>query len=90
VNENKNLPAKRFKSSGVEVSVWKNEGKEGSVFFTVSLQRSYKDKEGNWQSTASLRKSDLLVASHLLEKAYDFIDEQSGSGNSDNVEELVP
>ncbi len=77
-NENKgNVPEKRFSTGAIRATIWKNSGvskKGDSVEFnTITLQRSYKDKEGNWQSTANLRINDLPKASLVLQKAYEYL-----------------
>jgi hypothetical protein len=72
-----NMPEKRFSTGAINATVWQNEGKskagEAVNFRTVSLQRRYKDKDGNWQSTNNLRINDLPRASLVLQKAYEFI-----------------
>jgi len=72
-----NLPEKKFRAGAVSSTVWLNKGttKEGkeTEYRTISVERSYTDKEGNWQSTNSFRTSDLPRASLVLQKAYEFI-----------------
>lgn len=69
-------PEKKFIAGAINASVWKNEGKNKKgeqVFFrTVSLQRRYQDKDGNWQNTNSMRINDLPKASLVLNKAYEY------------------
>lgn len=71
------LPEKKFSTGAIQVSVWKNEGtsKDGQKkeFRTISLQRRYADKEGNWKSTNSFRINDLPKAALALTKAYEYI-----------------
>ncbi len=67
------VPIKKFSVGGVQVAIWENEGKEGTQFNSVSLDRRYMDKEGNWQSTNSLKKNDLPKAILALQKAYEYI-----------------
>lgn len=70
-------PVKRFSTGGIVVAVWKNRGTstqgEETTFQTVSLERRYKDKDGQWQSTGSLRANDVPKASLLLGKAYEYL-----------------
>jgi len=73
----KNKPAKNFKAGAVRATVWSNpttndDGTEGS-YNTVALERSYKDKNGAWQTTNSLRVNDVPKALLVLNKAYEFI-----------------
>jgi len=71
----KNMPEKKFRAGPVVATVWENDGqtKEGqSVSYrTVSFERSYKDKNNEWQTTNSLRINDLPKAILVLTKAYE-------------------
>ena len=66
--------------SVLEVSVWLNEVKldndDTIEVHAVSLKRSYK-RDGEWETPdkLSLRQQDLLAAAHLLQKAYEFCQE---------------
>ncbi|MBT5022004.1 hypothetical protein HOK51_10240 [Candidatus Woesearchaeota archaeon] len=69
-------PLKRFKIGAINASIWSNIGqKDGKEFEfkTVSFERRYKDKDGEWKSTSSLRPSDLPKASLVLNKAFEYI-----------------
>jgi hypothetical protein len=72
-----NRPVKAFRSGTVQVSIWENESltDEGQVqsFKTVSFDRRYKDKSGEWKSSNSLRANDLPKATLLLNKAYEYL-----------------
>ena len=72
-----NKPERKFRAGAISATVWLNQGqnKEGepTEYNTISIERSYKDKEGNWQSTNSLRKNDLPKASLVLQKAYEHL-----------------
>jgi len=76
-NVSSNQPEAKFNAGAVSATIWKNEfsGKDGQKgsYHTVSLQRSYKDKQGNWQNTSSLRINDLPKAQLVLAKAYEFL-----------------
>jgi len=77
INIDKNSPEKRFRASPVSATVWSNEIKtktgELAIFRTITLERSYKDKEGLWKNTNSLRVTDLPKAVLVLQKAYEHI-----------------
>ena len=72
-----NIPEKKFSTGGLTATVWENQGKskEGNdvSFKTVSFQRRYMDKNGEWQSTSTLRVNDLPKASLVLQKAYEYL-----------------
>lgn len=63
----------------IEVAVWANEqqGTNGTfTTYSVTLKRSYLDKEEKWQTNASFRGHDLPVVMHALHKAYEWIMEK--------------
>jgi hypothetical protein len=72
-----NKPEKKFRAGAIQAAVWRNEGqdKDGQKtnFATISMERGYKDKEGNWKSTTSLRINDLPRAALALTKAYEYL-----------------
>ena len=68
MSENK-MPVKKFRANGVVLSVWENEGSKGP-FHTFTMQRVYKDSEGNWKTSTTLRNSDLPVLADLCVKAF--------------------
>ena len=76
IGKTKNLPVKKFKAGPIYATVWKNQiakdGKE-SEYMTVSFERRYMDKNGEFGSTSSLRLNDLPKASLVLQKVYEFI-----------------
>ena len=37
-------PAESFRAGGVKATVWENKTKDDSVYFSVTLTRSYKDR----------------------------------------------
>lgn len=77
-NENTgNKPEKKFRAGAISATVWQNKGQkangEETEYRTISIERSYLDKQGKWQSTNSLRINDLPKASLALQKAYEFL-----------------
>ena len=40
----------------ITAAIWRNENAEGRGFYSVTVQRSYKDAEGNWKSSDSLQR----------------------------------
>ncbi len=71
-----NQPEKKFRAGPISAAIWKNKSqKDGKdfEFHTISIGRSYKDKDGHWKNSASLRISDLPKASLVLNKAYEHL-----------------
>ena len=71
------LPEKKFSTGAISATIWKNTGVrktgEETEFKTINIQRRYRDKEGNWQSTNSLRIGDLPKAVLVLNKAFEYL-----------------
>ncbi len=83
-------PIKKFSVGGVQVAVWENQSKEGNQFYTVSLDRRYKDKDDEWKSSNSFKKNDLPKAVLALQKAYEFLAlKEPEIGSQEHEKELV-
>ena len=76
-NVSGNIPEKKFSTGGLTATVWENQGKSKDgldvSYRTVSFQRRYMDKNGDWQSTNTLRINDLPKASLVLQKAFEYL-----------------
>jgi len=69
-SDKKSAPVHSERVGGVKVSTWENKSKEGVSFYTVSMQRSYKD--GNdWKNTDSYRINDLPKLILAIQKTYE-------------------
>lgn len=62
-------------SGGLNVAIWKQRNDAGIDHYSVKLERRYKDGNGNFQSTQSLREDDVLRAAKLLGAADDWIEQ---------------
>ncbi|MBR9701092.1 hypothetical protein GOV11_04470 [Candidatus Woesearchaeota archaeon] len=74
---NARMPVKSFRSGAINVAIWENTStvKDGqqATFYTISLERRYKDRDDTWKSTPSLRVNDLPKATLILQKAYEYL-----------------
>jgi hypothetical protein len=72
-----NLPERKFRAGAVSATVWLNKGQktngEESEYNTISIERSYTDKDGKWQSTNTMRVADLPKVLVVIQKAYESI-----------------
>ena len=71
--EEVNAPVRKFKAGAVFAAIWSNKGQNDGEYKTISLERRYTDKEGNWKSTTSFRANDLPKVQLVMQKAYEFI-----------------
>jgi hypothetical protein len=67
-------PAYKFKIGLITATIWDNDG-----FYSVDLSRSYKNNEGQWQSTTSYGHSDLLNIAKSAERAENWIARQANA-----------
>ena len=71
-----NKPIETIRHEGLKATIWDNSSDEGP-FFTATLSRTFKDKDGNYKDSNSYSPSNLLVASHIAQKAFDRIDDRT-------------
>ena len=62
-------PIKEFKAGPIRAAIWENATDKGK-FHTVTLSRSYKGDDGEWNSTNNFRINDLPKAELVLRRAY--------------------
>ena len=88
-----NKPIKRFSDRLLSVCIWKNKGTsrdgEDTEFHTVSVSRGYKDRNGEFKNTNSLRPDDLPALRELLTQAEDFLNEGASEMEDEIIEEVL-
>jgi hypothetical protein len=81
-----NKPTEKFRAGNVTATVWENKGKtkDGKEysFFSVSVERNFKNDKDEWKSTNSFMKNDLPKLSLVVAKAFEHL-----SLNKDDKEE---
>jgi hypothetical protein len=89
-NNQKNLPEKKFSAGGIVASVWSNmrtvNGQQRELK-SVSIERRYKDADGEWKSSASFSVNQLPLAKFVLDQAYEYILTARQQANDPGVEE---
>jgi len=87
--EEKQKPNKKFKAGAVSAAVWANEmkdrqGKRFSVY-TVAFERNYKDRDGNWKSTNSMRINDIPKLQLVAHEAYEYLVRKGSEDNGNGI-----
>lgn len=78
-----NKPAHQIRSGVIRAAIWLNVSeKTGETWFTVTVTRSYRDKE-QLKDTSTFRRDDLPTVSKLVEMAFNWIWEQSAPSDSE-------
>lgn len=68
MSDNK-LPVLRLEDFPVKLAVWENQ-QDKFVSYSAKIQRSFKDRDGHWQSTDYLQDGDWPKAAALLMEAW--------------------
>jgi hypothetical protein len=66
---NTTKPAAKVTMYPITAAIWRNETAKGAAY-SVTIQRSYKNAEGEWKSSDSLNEGDLLLAAKVLDLAH--------------------
>ncbi|TWT35192.1 hypothetical protein KOR34_00800 [Posidoniimonas corsicana] len=61
----KNAPVDRVRLGRISAAIWKQTAGDGKTFYNFTIERSYKDEAGNYQSAASFSLGDALVVAKL-------------------------
>ncbi|NQU74822.1 MAG: hypothetical protein HQ546_00740 [Planctomycetes bacterium] len=87
-------PLAKFRAGQMASAVWANDTEVKGQTVTIlkaTVQRRYKDKDGNWQSSGSFSRNEIPLAVFCLQKAFDKIVEMqntASAGNNNNVDEI--
>ena len=85
-----NQPLKKYRAGQVSAAVWENQANIGGKQVTLlkaTVERRFKDKEGNWQSSNSFSRNESPLAIYCLGKAFQAIVEEQSS--TESVQEEV-
>ena len=87
-------PIAKFRAGQVAAAIWANDVEVKGRTVTIlkaTVQRRYKDKEGNWQSSGSFSRNEIPLAIHCLQKSFEKIieNQQEASANSSNNTEEI-
>ena len=83
--QEKRAPVRRFKFGEVQASLWsdKRQNREGNIqdYWTVMLDRTYRDESGNRKYGRTLGVRDLTNAIFVLQQASSYIMQQQAQKN---------
>ena len=71
----KRRPAQTIRYCRLKAAIWRQESDKGS-WYSVTFARAYRDQEGNWQSSGSFGRDDLLVLAKMADQAHSWIHRQ--------------
>ena len=84
-------PVAKFRAGQVSSALWENEitvnGRKVTML-KASVQRRYKDRDGQWKSSGAFSRNEIPMAIYCLQIAFDkIIETQIGEGSGDGVVE---
>jgi len=87
-------PIAKFRAGAVSAALWENDIDVKGRTITIlkaTVQRRYKDKDDNWQSSGSFSRNEIPLAIYCLQKCFEKIIEKQGeaANGNDNVEEIA-
>ena len=82
-----NKPVAEVRVGAVKAAIWPNQTDSGVVRYNVTFSRIYKDAEGNWKSTSSFGRDDLLVVAKVADMAHTKIFEVANGHQADQDSE---
>jgi len=87
----KQRPAQTIRYGRLKAAIWRQESDKGS-WYSVTFARAYRDQDGNWQSSGSFGRDDLLVLAKIADQAHSWIHRQlaldgAGASNGQTEEE---
>ena len=62
-------PVAKLQDGLLNLAIWERETDKGN-FYSVTIERRYKKKDGEWAGTQSLGEDDLLGMAELMRQAY--------------------
>jgi len=62
-------PAARIKLHPVSASIWRNQNPNGT-FYAVTVERSYRDDAGKWQTSSTFNANELLLLAKVADQAH--------------------
>ena len=79
-------PIAKFRAGQVASALWENQidikGRTVTIL-KATVQRRYKDHDGNWQSSGSFSRDEIPLAIHCLQKAFEqIVETQSNASNN--------
>lgn len=69
----KKQPVNKIRIGNTSATIWLNEGKDGSKYHTVTIERSYSKDGKDWKNTNSYGVNDLPKVRMVSDLAYEWV-----------------
>ena len=80
-------PTAKFRAGQVSCALWENDitvNGTNKTILKASIERRYKDRDGDWKSSNSFGRNEIALAIYCLEKAFDAIIDAEQSKSEGN------
>ena len=67
-NNKNNPPVRKYRLGNIECATWEKTAQDGKTFYQFSFKKSFKDAEGQWQSTHFFNKTELALIAALAHR----------------------
>ena len=67
------LPIAKFRAGTVSTAIWQNEvrtEKGKGVIYKATIQRRFKDRNGEWKNSGSFSRNEIPLAIYCLQQAF--------------------
>lgn len=85
----KQRPAGEIRYGRLKATIWRQESEQGP-WYSVVVTRSYKDAQGEWASSQSFGRDDLLVLAKLCDQAHSWIYRQQAQDQASQATSPPP
>ena len=82
-------PTANVRIGTVKAAIWENQAKDRTLY-KVTFSKRYRDGEGQWKTTHSFGRNDLLLIAKVADQAHSRIAELEQSEDSSEQEEDEP
>ena len=82
-------PHARVRIGAVKAAIWQNQAGDRTRY-NVTFSKSYRDADGQWKTTQSFGRNDLLVLAKVVDQAHSRIVELEQAEDSSEQEEDEP
>jgi len=85
-------PVQKFRAGQVSCALWENEisvngGSRKIKALKATVERRYKDSDGEWKSSGSFARNEIPLALWCLQKAFDHMIEEANTRSDDSIDE---
>jgi hypothetical protein len=69
-NQTGNPPVDHIRLGAVQAAIWQNLDREGRVRYGVTVEKRYRNGDGEWHSTSSFGRDDLPLLAKAVDSAH--------------------